>query len=493
MGTPDFIAPEQALDSHNVDIRADVYSLGCTLYYLLTGKAPFGECSLMKKLMMHQSSDPKPAEELRPEVPNGLALDPSQDDGEAAGRPLPDAGRADRRTGAADGRRSKPAANPSNAGADFAAETGAERRQVRIDHACPRGAAPAEVGRREDADLHPECQRFDVLHPSLPDDFGARAAAGDVEGEPDRRARGGPRLGDRPWLRARPSHPGLRELRRPGADLEPERRHRQGPRRGRSPSRRHCGRRRRSGQSTFCFFFRKPERQRPALGIRSRRAAARLRHPHARFCHRRVGLCQPWPAAGRRGHGRHVHLWDTTAKIPAAKGTLKGHKNTIRALAFASDNETVASASEDGTVRIWDLSRFWSKERAVLQGDWNEARSLAFAPGYATIALGCLDQTVRLYDVGGDSPASLHVLRGHQGTVRLVHFNRDKRTLLSICDGGRAIKWNVKSGEKEKEWLLPRGKVYHSVAVTHDGRYVAIGDSEGAITLFRLYPRHEGE
>src|SRR5438132_391219 len=54
IGTADYIAPEQARDPHLVDIRADIYSLGCTFYYLLTGQPPFTGNSLMQKLMQHQ-------------------------------------------------------------------------------------------------------------------------------------------------------------------------------------------------------------------------------------------------------------------------------------------------------------------------------------------------------------------------------------------------------------------------------------------------------
>jgi serine/threonine protein kinase len=73
LGTPDYFAPEQSKDSHNVDIRADIYSLGCTFYYLLTGAPPFPEGSLAQKLIWHQTRPPKPIRALRPEVPEGLA------------------------------------------------------------------------------------------------------------------------------------------------------------------------------------------------------------------------------------------------------------------------------------------------------------------------------------------------------------------------------------------------------------------------------------
>ena len=69
MGTLDYIAPEQALDSHRVDIRADLYSLGCTLYFLLSGKVPFPGGTAMEKLMRRQSQEPAPVDEVHPGVP----------------------------------------------------------------------------------------------------------------------------------------------------------------------------------------------------------------------------------------------------------------------------------------------------------------------------------------------------------------------------------------------------------------------------------------
>ena len=69
MGTPDFIAPEQAMDARKADIRSDLYSLGCTFYYLLTGKPPFPGGTKLDKLFRHQTEAPRPVEQLRSDVP----------------------------------------------------------------------------------------------------------------------------------------------------------------------------------------------------------------------------------------------------------------------------------------------------------------------------------------------------------------------------------------------------------------------------------------
>ena len=73
LGTPDFIAPEQIRDAQSADIRADIYSLGCTFYYLLTGEPPFRSESLWDVYQAHFSMDAGPLNLVRPEVPVELA------------------------------------------------------------------------------------------------------------------------------------------------------------------------------------------------------------------------------------------------------------------------------------------------------------------------------------------------------------------------------------------------------------------------------------
>jgi formylglycine-generating enzyme required for sulfatase activity/anti-sigma factor RsiW len=72
MGTPDYVAPEQATDARTADTRSDVYSLGCTLYFLLTGRPPFVEDTPVKVVLAHIEKEPPPLHEVRADVPEGL-------------------------------------------------------------------------------------------------------------------------------------------------------------------------------------------------------------------------------------------------------------------------------------------------------------------------------------------------------------------------------------------------------------------------------------
>jgi serine/threonine protein kinase len=72
LGTLNYMAPEQAYDAKSADIRADIFSLGCTLFYLLTGRSPFPGRTLPEKLAAWRAA-PTPVCSLRPDVPPGIA------------------------------------------------------------------------------------------------------------------------------------------------------------------------------------------------------------------------------------------------------------------------------------------------------------------------------------------------------------------------------------------------------------------------------------
>jgi serine/threonine protein kinase len=72
LGTPDYLAPEQARDARNADIRADLYSLGCVLYHCLSGRPPFPDTSIMSQMLKHATEKPAPLASLLSEVPVGL-------------------------------------------------------------------------------------------------------------------------------------------------------------------------------------------------------------------------------------------------------------------------------------------------------------------------------------------------------------------------------------------------------------------------------------
>jgi tRNA A-37 threonylcarbamoyl transferase component Bud32 len=72
LGTVDFMAPEQAIDSKTADHRADIYSLGCTLYFLLTGAAPYTGKTIVEKIVAHRECEVPSLLTLRPDAPLGL-------------------------------------------------------------------------------------------------------------------------------------------------------------------------------------------------------------------------------------------------------------------------------------------------------------------------------------------------------------------------------------------------------------------------------------
>jgi serine/threonine protein kinase len=72
LGTPDYLAPEQARDAHKVDVRADIYSLGCLLFHVLTGQVPFPDKNALHQIVRHATETPRALRDLEPSVPEAL-------------------------------------------------------------------------------------------------------------------------------------------------------------------------------------------------------------------------------------------------------------------------------------------------------------------------------------------------------------------------------------------------------------------------------------
>ena len=72
LGTFDYISPEQARDPRNTDVRSDIYSLGCTFFFMLAGRPPFLGGTMLQKLLQHQADQPPDIREFRPELPEDV-------------------------------------------------------------------------------------------------------------------------------------------------------------------------------------------------------------------------------------------------------------------------------------------------------------------------------------------------------------------------------------------------------------------------------------
>jgi WD40 repeat protein/tRNA A-37 threonylcarbamoyl transferase component Bud32 len=444
IGTPSYMAPEQAGASKVVGPGCDVYSLGAILYELLTGSPPFRGETALATLTMVAEKDPVPPHLLNPKVDRDLETiclkclekDPAQRYATAEaladdlrhyldGEPI-----AARRVGAGGRALKWVRRKPAVAALVFFAllalvgfslfqwyMAGQEHR-LRQEADVQRARAlenQAEALRRERA------LRYTAYLAQMRQAQHVWASA-DLEGAERLLAFWVPRTGQ----------PDLRDW---------EWYYLQGLCGGRTTLAGHRGR------ATSVAFG--PDGQRLAT------------------------------AGGEPSRPGEIKLWDV-ATGRCLRTFPAGHTNRIGAIAFSPDGRRLASAGDDGTVRLWHVTT--GKELARLGGRAGRATGVAFSPDGSQLASGDGDGNVRFWNVEKALLAKGGSLRfkkaGHRGEVTAIAFRADGRMLASSGLDETVRLWDVASGTVRRTLRGHQGEVM-DVVFSPDGRVLASGGGPG--------------
>jgi WD40 repeat protein len=182
-------------------------------------------------------------------------------------------------------------------------------------------------------------------------------------------------------------------------------------------------------------------------------------------------------AGGTTGGPGEIKVW----AVPSGQllYTLKGHTDSITALAYHPKQNLIASAGYDKTVRLWNLDK--GEAVLVLKGHTANVASLAFSPDGTLLATGGGDRTVRIWryaDYAADPAGAVRTLEGHTGEVSAVVFSPDGKTLASGSRDKTIKLWSVAKGKEEKVLAGHKGEV-NSLAYNHRGDILASGGGQG--------------
>lgn len=526
LGTPDYIAPEQASDSRSVDCRADIYSLGCTLYECVTGAPPFagsGHDTTVKKLLAHTQTPAPSVRAARPDVPLDLS--------KLLDRMLS----------------KSPAARPSSVAEVIAALTPLSKgnrltallkipQQVKSAPEVP-SASNLPLTNASSPDRTVPAGRNSpvrwrvvafatvlVAVPTIgfalwrvlnaPQPVAGDDIANDQKILADATTQADPQPADEPPVSTAGDPPVAKAVKTPQSELADLSEavaavaatstvaDQQGLReRLVEFSRQNVGTPERIAAAGLMSRLLWPAdtRQQPSIPQEELESAgASPGHPPAELVAVfGTGRLKHWSGAraiafspdgtflATPGLDGVIRVWDAKSGQPLAR--LQSNTWAYEAVGFTADGSTLIGGAASGWFHGWDVATWEARppiqgQGGKLAGRWDTAWVM-FSPDARLLIAAGKDNTVLLYEC--QTGQLIKTLVGHAAPIICVHFSGDNQVAASGDETGTAIAWDASTGSLRKKFELGHGPI-RAVALNFDGKRLAAGHSDRTIALADL-------